>query len=123
MVLQTILYTPAQTKRLPALTGVLEGEKTTLDAVGDNVPRLEDVRAPGSPELVLRVLIVLRVNIKETNFPNLLSSRVLGDTRNIEDPKPGSVVGLVGKAINDILAIYQLMWVSGSKKWNGEAYL
>ena len=63
-------------------------------------------RVPNS-RATARKLIILRVDVEESNLLNLAAVGVLGDGADVKDTETGLVVGLVGETLVDELVVVE----------------
>lgn len=50
-------------------------------------------------------IVILGIDIEEANLLDTSTSRVTGDRSHIQHAEPGAVVGLVRKAVGDVLVV------------------
>jgi len=99
-----------------SLCGELDDERSALDRVDVDVARLEvGIVGPGTKESDASStwqLVVLWVDIKESNFLDVFAGRILWDRANIPDSETCTVVGLIRKSIDDILVVVNIACLS-----------
>lgn len=87
----------------------LDNERTTVDGVDHSVAGAESEVAPSARVPNSRAttgkLIVLRVDVEESNLLDLAAVGVLGDGADIKDTETSLVVGLVGETFVDELVV------------------
>jgi hypothetical protein len=91
------------------LAGHLDDERSTLNSVNKNEARLEaGVRGPGTEESdgsAALILIIFGVHVDETCFTHACASGILRDRGRVDYVQAVTVVGLVEKAIEDVLVV------------------
>lgn len=89
--------------------GHLDDERPTLNSVHENEARLEpSVRGPGTKEsdgAAAFVFVIFWVHIEEACFTHACACGVLFDTGRIDDVQAVAVVGLIKKAIENVLVV------------------
>lgn len=89
-----------------ALNIDLEREEPSLNTVKNDITGFKPrVHAPSTIKLRLRVLIVLRVTIKVSQFIHGTASRVLRHTRDINNAQTRGIVGHVGDTVDHVLVM------------------
>jgi len=53
----------------------------------------------------LRLIVILRIHVKETNLLDVSPSRIASQTRNVQNPKPRPVVALVRLPVHHELVV------------------
>lgn len=89
------------------LAPVLDRKDTTLDAVDQQVSRLEvGVDGPGAVESGAAADgVVLGTDVEKASLLEAGTGGVLGNRRDVDDAQAGSVVALVRKAVDDVLVV------------------
>lgn len=91
------------------LSRALHNEGTALNRVDQNVATLEvRVVRPGADEVNRSskgLVVVLGVDVEESNLGNAASGGVIGQRRNVENAETGTVVALESKAVDDELIV------------------
>lgn len=105
--METRRYIP--TSGLNPSSRALHNEGATLNRVDQNVATLEvRVVRPGADEVngsSKGLVVVLGVDVEESNLGNAASGGVIGERGDVENAETGTVVALEGKAIDDELVV------------------
>ena len=83
----------------------LQEEPTTLDVTHEDVARWEQVVGPSTDELHLRTLVILWVDVEESDFLNVAATGVLGDAGDVANAKARAVVAVVRESIVDVQVV------------------
>jgi hypothetical protein len=87
----------------------LDNERTTVNGVDDSVARIKSEVRPGArvpdSRATTRKIVVLRVDVEESNLLDLAAVGVLGNGAYVENTETSLVVGLVGETLVDELIV------------------
>jgi len=108
------LSTEARTALSSATLRELDGERTTLDGVDQDVTRGEQEVRPSTNELNDSTnRVILGVDVEETLGLDALSGGVLANAADIVYPDTGAVVALVGETVDDVEVVVDTLAVGG----------
>jgi hypothetical protein len=87
----------------------LDNKRSSLHSIDQDVTTLEQGIARPRANKVNRattgLVVIFGIDIKETNFLDASTSRVIGDRAHVQNAETSTIVGLVGKAVCNILVV------------------
>jgi hypothetical protein len=87
----------------------LDNKRSSLHSIDQDVTTLKQGIARPRADKVNRattgLVVIFGIDIKETNFLDASTSRVIGDRAHVQNAETSTIVGLVGKAVCNVLVV------------------